>query len=82
MSKLKFILEMATQISVLEKGRVNGSQDNDVPGNSSMPSTDKSKKKSKKRALGKVAAKPAKKTKKAVIFSDTDVSEVLIMSLS
>lgn len=62
-------------MSVIEDGRVGENQENVVPGNSSMPPVEKMKK-SRKRELGQLAKKAAKKSKKAVIFSDSDLSQV------
>ena len=63
------------QTSMVEDGRAKSKDNISVPGNSSMPSTVKPKK-SRKRELGKLAKKAAKKSKRAVIFSDTDLSQV------
>ena len=59
--------------SVVEQGRTTENQEKDVPGNSSMPAP---KKKSRKRTLLKSLQKTAKKSR-AVVFTDTDTSEVI-----
>ena len=61
--------------SLVESGRAEQEPKEVVPGNSSMPTTVKTKK-SRKRELGKLAKKAAKKSKRAVVFTDTDTSEV------
>lgn len=62
--------------SMAENGRTSETQKESVPENSSLPATKKPKKKSRKRALQKLANSATKK-KRAVVFSDTDVSEVI-----
>ena len=68
-------LEQKDQTSIVEDGRAKSKDNISVPGNSSMPTTVKPKK-SRKRELGKLAKKAIKKSKRAVIFSDTDLSQV------
>ena len=73
-TKVTIILVKEKDSSV-EHGRNDPDEQLRVPKNSSMPKADKSKR-GKKRTKGSTSEKAAKKAKRTVVFTDSEVSEV------